>query len=550
MSNAVEEGEDDMCLRSPRSFADEREPRVEFNEHVDMHKPVLAVGTIFSSPQVFTAALKEYAIQHGFDYMFVKNETSRVTTICKSKCGWRIHTSPMQMGEGFQIKSYVPTHKCPRSYQNHQVTSSWLSSKYLEKIRDDPNWNVHAIRKSVKRDFKVDVSKAKIYRAKEEGYVEKDANEQMFPIAYAVVEAELKDSRMSFLTTLLNDIGSVESHGWTFISDRQKGLVETFEDILPNADHRFCVRHMYNNFKAEFKGKILKDTMWSATYATTAIEFQRKMKEMEKLDKNAYAYWKKINPTLWSRSGFSPRSKCNLLEKLEKIKVAPCDCHVEWYGGEEYEVQRYGKQYVVNLAQRCCGCRSWDLTGIPYIHVGAAIFSQKESVEKFAHPYYHTDAFRRSYREMIHLIPRIEQWPRVDMDPIRPPPVRRPSGMPKKLRRMDADEPRRAANPFKLATVDIGGRGRKGGGRGSTFATVEIGGRGTRGGRDRVEETSSRGGGRGGRGRRGGRGGPFGSPRKSSGTQGASTSAVGSTSGAQYSGPYFGTQQSSAPCGK
>ncbi|XP_077215829.1 uncharacterized protein LOC143850465 [Tasmannia lanceolata] len=469
-----------MCLRSPRSSTDEREPRVEFNENVDMQKPVLVVGMIFSSPQVFRAALKEYAIQHGFDYMFVKNETSRVTAICKSKCGWRIHASPMQMGEGFQIKSYVPTHKCPRSYQNHQVTSSWLSSKYLEKIRDDPNWNVHAIRKSVKRDFKVDVSKTKIYRAKrkamvciEGGYVEQYARvwdycdlvgleTQDLGEDYAVVEAELKDSWTCFLTTLLNDIGSVESHGWTFISDRQKGLVETFEDILPNADHRFCVRHMYNNFKTEFKGKILKDIMWSAAYATTSIEFQSKMEEMEKLDKNAYAYLKKINPTLWSRSGFSPRSKCNLLvnnlsktfngfilpgrdnpiiilletirrllmgrfqrqrseidkyegpvcpkiqEKVEKIKVAACECHVEWSGGEEYEVQRYGKQYVVNLAQKCCGCRSWDLTGIPRIHAVASIFYQKENVEKFVHPYYHTDAFRKSYREIIHTMPSIK----------------------------------------------------------------------------------------------------------------------------------------------
>ncbi|XP_077233381.1 uncharacterized protein LOC143875660 [Tasmannia lanceolata] len=287
--------------------------------------------------------------------------------MCKSKCGWRIHASHMQMGKNFQIKSYVPTHKCLRSYQNHQVTSSWLSSKYLEKIRDDPNWNIHAIRKSVKRDFKVDVSNSKIYRAKrkamvciEGGYVEqyvrvwdycdlvrsrnsgsfvklkalhwfgrvpferpwggqilsavgKHANKQMFIIAYAVVEAELKDSWTWFLRTLLNGIGSVETYGWTFISDRQKGLVETFEEILPNADHRFCVRHMYNNFKAEFKGKLLKDTMRSAAYATTPIEFQKKMEEMEKLDKKAYAYLKKINPTLWSRSAFNPKPKCNLL---------------------------------------------------------------------------------------------------------------------------------------------------------------------------------------------------------------------------------------------
>jgi len=33
------------------------------------------------------------------------------------------------------------------------------------------------------------------------------------------------------------------------------GLVQVFDTILPHADHRFCVRHMYANFKDKFKGK-------------------------------------------------------------------------------------------------------------------------------------------------------------------------------------------------------------------------------------------------------------------------------------------------------
>ena len=47
----------------------------------------------------------------------------------------------------------------------------------------------------------------------------KDANDNMFPIAYAVVEQELKDSWTWFLTCLLKDIGQKTL---TFISDQQK----------------------------------------------------------------------------------------------------------------------------------------------------------------------------------------------------------------------------------------------------------------------------------------------------------------------------------------
>lgn len=71
----------------------------------------------------------------------------------------------------------------------------------------------------------------------------------------AVVEIENKDTWGWFMTELCNDIGRVEDMGWTFISDRQKGLVETFEESFPTADHRYCLRHMYSNFKNKFKDK-------------------------------------------------------------------------------------------------------------------------------------------------------------------------------------------------------------------------------------------------------------------------------------------------------
>jgi hypothetical protein len=52
--------------------------------------------------------------------------------------------------------------------------------------------------------------------------VSRDAN-NMYPIAMTVVEAETKDSCSWFLETLVGDLGqSGSTHGWTFISDRQK----------------------------------------------------------------------------------------------------------------------------------------------------------------------------------------------------------------------------------------------------------------------------------------------------------------------------------------
>jgi hypothetical protein len=52
--------------------------------------------------------------------------------------------------------------------------------------------------------------------------ISRDANNQMYPVAFAVVEAETKDSWTWFLEALLSDLGTPPAEGWTFISDRQK----------------------------------------------------------------------------------------------------------------------------------------------------------------------------------------------------------------------------------------------------------------------------------------------------------------------------------------
>ncbi|KAA8545040.1 hypothetical protein F0562_019861 [Nyssa sinensis] len=91
--------------------------------------------------------------------------------------------------------------------------------------------------------------------------IDEDGNNNMFPIAMAIVEAKTKDSWSWFITELTTDIGRVEDFGWTFISDKRKGIVETFDELLPLADHIFCLRLVYANFRMKFKKKELKDLM-------------------------------------------------------------------------------------------------------------------------------------------------------------------------------------------------------------------------------------------------------------------------------------------------
>jgi hypothetical protein len=51
--------------------------------------------------------------------------------------------------------------------------------------------------------------------------VGRDANNNMYPIAMAVVEAKTKDCWTRFLEALVTNLGPTK-HGFTFVSDRQK----------------------------------------------------------------------------------------------------------------------------------------------------------------------------------------------------------------------------------------------------------------------------------------------------------------------------------------
>ncbi|WVZ17013.1 hypothetical protein V8G54_009995 [Vigna mungo] len=61
--------------------------------------------------------------------------------------------------------------------------------------------------------------------------VARDANDQMMPLAYVVVEL------------LIEDLGGPDfCSSLTLISDQQKGLLQAVEHLLPRIAHRFCVR--------------------------------------------------------------------------------------------------------------------------------------------------------------------------------------------------------------------------------------------------------------------------------------------------------------------
>ncbi|KAL0362027.1 UNVERIFIED_CONTAM: hypothetical protein Scaly_1157900 [Sesamum calycinum] len=107
-----------------------------------------------------------------------------------------------------------------------------------------------------------------------------DPNNDSFPIAYAVVGGETRETWEWFLTLLRNDLNIHRDSDYTFMSDKQKGLIPAFETVFPTAENRFCVRHLHANMKRwGSRGYLIRKLYGKAARATTVTEFEARRKK-------------------------------------------------------------------------------------------------------------------------------------------------------------------------------------------------------------------------------------------------------------------------------
>ncbi|KAL6562868.1 hypothetical protein OROHE_005455 [Orobanche hederae] len=131
-----------------------------------------------------------------------------------------------------------------------------------------------------------------------------DSNNEIYPFAYAIVEKEKKKSWLWFLDLVIRDLDIQNSSLWTVISDKPKGLIDAVNERLPHYEHRFCVMHLYANFKLVHKGLALKSLLWKAARATRAVDFNLAMGELRSRNIQAFEWLQKRDPKHWSRSHF------------------------------------------------------------------------------------------------------------------------------------------------------------------------------------------------------------------------------------------------------
>nr|XP_017245786.1 PREDICTED: uncharacterized protein LOC108217466 [Daucus carota subsp. sativus] len=328
----------------------------------------------------------------------------------------------------------------------------------------------------------------------------RDANDQMFPICWAVVEGESYDSWSWFLKLLVLDLGPdgpfSKGTGWTILSDQQKGLIKAVGEIMPEAEHRNCARHIYANFKKKWDGAQYRKWFWVAAKSSTKAEFGKAMSSILTLSKNAHKWLMIHDPNVWSRAFFSTTTKCTNIENnmcevfngsilsardkliihlLEDIRRALMDrkernsaivlandsdpicprirkkledhkqVYRYWnlkYNGEGMFEVYIGPTcgYVVNMKEGTCTCNMWKLSGIPCVHAISAIYYGNGNPDDYVDACYMKETYRQTYSGYLQPMEGSNMWPESSINPVLPPVERRMPGRPKKARRKEFGE--------------------------------------------------------------------------------------------------------------
>ncbi|WVZ24376.1 hypothetical protein V8G54_002920 [Vigna mungo] len=454
------------------------------------------VGTYFTEKKEFTDAIRTYALSNDRNLKLIKNDKKRVTIKClggNGKCKWYAYCAYMCGGKSWQLRKVIDDVICSRDFNVKLISPKWLSERMEKTVRENHNIKVMDIRDKLSRKWNVGISRNMAFRAKsmakynvEESFKEqfrrlhdfghellqrnpgstackdsflssrpiiglggcflkgkyggellttvgRDGNEQILPIAYVVVEVENKDSWTWFLDLLIQDLGGEDvCSSCTLISDQQKGLLQALQDLLPGVDQRYCVRHLYSNFRKQYLGKDLKRLMWSAATATYPQLWKSEMRKIKEVNVDAFKYLIAISPRFWSRSRFTPTSHCDTLvnNMCEGFNSGQSDQLFE-----VIHISQFGEQFVVNLDNKDCSCRKWFISGIPCTHVITAMKFLNLNAEDYIRHWFRKSTYEETYN-IIYSINGQHVWDITPYPDVLPPKKKEMPRRPKKKQRL------------------------------------------------------------------------------------------------------------------
>ncbi|CAI9293924.1 unnamed protein product [Lactuca saligna] len=209
----------------------------------EVHKVAFHIGQKYKAKKELKDKIDLHALETRRNISFTKNDKSRLTAVCdgtvvlnasgvggptsgkkvkgkdvnsdKVKCTWKLHASRSSEQDYWFIKTYNQKHICLQTRKIRSCTATFLSKRIMDQIEANPGLPVRALQEQLQSTYGVSISEEKAFRAK-----------------------ALATKNVAGDYCLAEDLDLYSNSNFTFISDRQKGLLPAIEQLFPNAEHR------------------------------------------------------------------------------------------------------------------------------------------------------------------------------------------------------------------------------------------------------------------------------------------------------------------------
>ena len=116
-----------------------------------------------------------------------------------------------------------------------------------------------------------------------------DGENQIVPIAIAIIDIENQDNWEFFFIYLLKAIPTLNNENFTIIYNREKRLSNAQNKILSLSNKSICLFHLEKNVNSRFKTK-LNRRLWTIAKSTTIRNYNKIMNDIKKDHISIYNY--------------------------------------------------------------------------------------------------------------------------------------------------------------------------------------------------------------------------------------------------------------------
>ncbi|GJT78829.1 hypothetical protein Tco_1045554, partial [Tanacetum coccineum] len=216
------------------------------------------------------------------------------------------------------VKRRVKKHSVETRRQLILVKNDNENDHVIKSLATNPNIPVRAVQDQIQKQFEAQLSGLMYNKNQIQSLLQElleecpwpgqiltavgiDANIGIYPVAHAIVEAESKAS-------------------W------QKGLIQAIASVFPSAKHRYCVRHIHENMKSQFKRdsiRTMKQSLFFRKLELTGIPCKHVVAAIYNMFKNSVGVG--IHEQ-WVHAAY----KLKTWAHVYSFKVNPCNRRDMW----------------------------------------------------------------------------------------------------------------------------------------------------------------------------------------------------------------------------